>query len=379
LLLIGSRALQALPRLLSSCCDAEEPITADIKSLNRKLQAILKEKHKLQLRPSFSDHCNTPVRTVPRHRKSQKGTRAPNSDIVGARIEDDAHKILGRLTEADGQTNCTIVAIVGPDGLGKTTLAGKVYRSERIRRSFEARSWVRVSRGHTEAGLLSQVVDSFGGYTTGGESVADLGRTLARLVEKKRCLLVLDDVWYGGVWEDVLRRPFERAGRGSKVLVTTRHSSIAREVGAGHVHRVKKLGADDSWLLLRSAARVVDEAAASALNDVGERIVYKCGGVPLAIKVVAGVLRTRATSPYEWAEVHASLAWSVKGLPDDAMKPLYLCYDDLPCHLKQCFLYCSMFPSDLGVDRHVLVQRWISEGFVRGKWITRDNGGDQKD
>jgi hypothetical protein len=45
--------------------------------------------------------------------------------------------------------------------------------------------------------LLSQVIDAFGGYTAGNESVADLGRTLTRLVEK-RCLLVLDDVWYGG-------------------------------------------------------------------------------------------------------------------------------------------------------------------------------------
>jgi hypothetical protein len=115
LLLIGSCALQALPRLLSSCCNAEEPITADIKILNRKLQVILKEKHKLQLRPSFSDRRNTPVRTAQWHRKSQQGTRAPDSDIVGARIEDDADELLGRLTVADGQTNCTIVAIVGPD------------------------------------------------------------------------------------------------------------------------------------------------------------------------------------------------------------------------------------------------------------------------
>jgi ABC-type glutathione transport system ATPase component len=45
------------------------------------------------------------------------------------------------LTGTDGKSSYTIVAIVGPDGIGKTTLAAKVYRSERIRRSFEARSW----------------------------------------------------------------------------------------------------------------------------------------------------------------------------------------------------------------------------------------------
>ena len=90
---------------------------------------------------------------------------------------------------------------------------------------------MRVPREYTEAGLLAQVINSFGGGTTGGESFADLERTLARLVGKRRFLLVLDDVWCGWVWEDVLRRPLQGAGRGSKVLATAWHDSIARGMG----------------------------------------------------------------------------------------------------------------------------------------------------
>jgi Leucine-rich repeat (LRR) protein len=337
-------------------------IAADINNLNRRLQVILKEKHRLQLRSSLvGDHHSVPVRTARRLRKPER-----TGDIVGSRIEDDAAGLVRQLTETDGRTGCTIVAIIGPDGIGKTTLAKKVYAGERIRRAFGARSWVRVPSEYSEAALLSQVIDSFGGDTTGGESFADLERTLVRLVEKKRFLLVLDDVRYGGVWEDVLRRPLERAaGRGSKVVITARHGSIAREMGAGHVHRVKKLDVDDGWLLLRTAASIADEATAGELKAVGEGIADKCGGVPLAIKAVAGVLRTRDATAQEWGEVLASPAWLVKGLAEEAMKPLYLCYDDLPCHLKQCFLYCSLFPSDLAVDRRVLVQLWIAEGFVQ--------------
>ncbi|CAD6212861.1 unnamed protein product [Miscanthus lutarioriparius] len=358
----------ALPRLLSSCCDTDVScgdIAADINNLNRRLQVILKEKHQLQLRSSLGDHYSAPVRTAHRLRKPER-TRASDTDIVGSRIEDDAAGLVRQLTETDGRTGCTIVAIIGPDGIGKTTLAKKVYGSERIRRGFGARSWVCIPREYNEAALLSLVIDSFGGDTTGGESFADLERTLVRLVEEKRFLLVLDDVRYGGVWEDVLRRPLERAaGRGSKVVITARHGSIAREMGAGHVHRVKKLDIDDGWLLLRTAASIVDEATAGEMKGVGEGIADKCGGVPLAIKAVAGVLRTRDATAQEWGEVLASTAWLVKGLAEDAMKPLYLCYDDLPCHLKQCFLYCSLFPSDLAVDRRVLVQLWIAEGFVQ--------------
>lgn len=349
---------------MSSCGD----IAAHINSLNRKLQVILKEKRRLQLRSSLGgDHHPAPDRAAHRLRKPHR-TRAAGAGIVGSRIEDDAAALVGLLTEMDGEeTGCTIVAIVGPDGIGKTTLARKVYGSERIRRGFgAARSWLRVPREYSEAGLLSQVVDSFGGGDmTGGESFADLEKALARLVEGKRCLLVLDDVRYGGVWEGVLRRPLQRAGRGSKVLVTARHGSIAREMGARHVHRVKRLDSDGAWLLLRAAASVAGEASAAELNGVGHGIADKCGGVPLAIKAVAGVLTTRDASAQEWGEVFASPAWLVKGLAEDAMKPLYLCYDDLPCHLKQCFLYCSLFPSDLAMDRRVLVQLWIAEGFVQ--------------
>ncbi|XP_023156710.1 LOW QUALITY PROTEIN: putative disease resistance protein RGA3 [Zea mays] len=365
-----------LPRLLSSCCDTDTDtdvsscvdIAAHINSLNRKLQVILKEKRRLQLRSSLGgDHHPAPDRAAHRLRKPQR-TRAAGAGIVGSRIEDDAAALVGLLTEMDGEeTGCTIVAIVGPDGIGKTTLARKVYGSERIRLGFgAARSWLRVPREYSEAGLLSQVVDSFGGGdTTGGESFADLEKALARLVEGKRCLLVLDDARYGGVWEGVLRRPLQRAGRGSKVVVTARHGSIAREMGARHVHRIKRLDSDGAWLLLRAAASVADEATAAELKGVGHGIADKCGGVPLAIKAVAGVLTTRDASAQEWGEVLASPAWLVKGLAEDAMKPLYLCYDDLPCHLKQCFLYCSLFPSDLAMDRRVLVQLWIAEGFVQ--------------
>ncbi|KAL6641071.1 hypothetical protein ACP70R_019252 [Stipagrostis hirtigluma subsp. patula] len=370
---------QVLPRLLSSCCDTDEPhrdIAADIRNLNRKLKVILKEQHQLQLqlRSTLSDHHTMPLRKPPRHRGSKKNQAR---DIVGARIDDDASWLVRRLMETDGQAQagCAVVAIVGPDGIGKTTLARKVFGSERIWHSFEARSWVRVGRAYTEAGLLSQLVDSLDGDTTGGESAADLGWALRRLVEKKRLLLVLDDVWYGGVWEDVLRSPLQHCGRGSKVLVTARHGSIAREMGAGHVHRVKRLATDDGWLLLHSAACVPEETeAGGGLKDVGEAIVEKCGGVPLAIKAVAGVLRARDASAHAWTEVLDSPAWSVKGLPDDAMKPLYMCYDDLPCHLKQCFLYCSLIPSDLAVDRRELVQQWIAEGYAH---ISADAGAEE--
>ena len=39
-------------------------------------------------------------------------------------------------------------------------------------------------------------------------------------------------------------------------------------------------------------------------------------------------------------------------------------YDDLPRHLKQCFLYCALFPEDQIMYRDDLIRFWVAEGFV---------------
>ena len=91
----------------------------------------------MQLRSFLGNHHQA---AAPRHRQAP-GTREPGGGIVGSRIEDDAAGLIRQLTEADGgQAGCAVVAIVGPDGIGKTTLATKVYGNERVRRRFGARA-----------------------------------------------------------------------------------------------------------------------------------------------------------------------------------------------------------------------------------------------
>ncbi|XP_059656615.1 disease resistance protein RPM1-like [Cornus florida] len=50
------------------------------------------------------------------------------------------------------------------------------------------------------------------------------------------------------------------------------------------------------------------------------------------------------------------------------MRVLSLSYNDLPYHLKYCFLYLTIFPEDTYPVRcRVLIRLWIAEGFIRAQ------------
>ncbi|CAL4991324.1 unnamed protein product [Urochloa decumbens] len=122
----------------------------------------------------------------------------------------------------------------------------------------------------------------------------------------------------------------------------------------------------DAWSLLKkqlppNQVLQIDDS----LKDIGMEILKKCDGLPLAIKVVGGLLSTRYPSPCEWKAVLNSSSWSVAGLPEQLNKPLYLSYEDLSPQLKQCFLYCSLFSKGTDIVQDEVTRMWVSEGFIQ--------------
>ncbi|RLN31132.1 hypothetical protein C2845_PM05G17900 [Panicum miliaceum] len=145
------------------------------------------------------------------------------------------------------------------------------------------------------------------------------------------------------------------------VLVTTRNSDVLSQMNAVHVKEMRKLRDLDALeLLLKRSFRTKDEI--HVFSDIGAKIVQKCDGLPLAIKVIGGVLSSRSTKE-EWERILAT-RWSIVGLPKDIEGPLYLSYSDLSPQLKQCFLWCALLPQNFKIHRDVTYW-WISEGFVK--------------
>jgi Leucine-rich repeat (LRR) protein len=109
-----------------------------------------------------------------------------------------------------------------------------------------------------------------------------------------------------------------------------------------------------------------EEAEISTLKDIAMKIIAKCDGLPLAIKVMGGLLRQRERSRGDWDKVLNDSAWSVIGMPEELNYAVYLSYEDLSPCLKQCFLHYSLLPKNIVFGYDIIVGMWVSEGFVLG-------------
>ncbi|CAL9759537.1 unnamed protein product [Musa acuminata subsp. burmannicoides] len=190
---------------------------------------------------------------------------------------------------------------------------------------------------------------------------------LRRAIEGNSVFLVLDDVWRADVWVNLLRTPLSSAMAIRRILITTRDRKIANQMGAVHIHNVKLLREDEGWELLCRSASLQRKKDIQDLRDIGIGIVRKCHGLPLAIKTMGGVLITKEKSRREWEKVLDNDAWTMSKLPEELKGALYLSYEDLPSHLKQCFLYFALFPEDYEFLQEDLVKLWVAEGFVENE------------
>lgn len=103
------------------------------------------------------------------------------------------------------------------------------------------------------------------------------------------------------------------------------------------------------------------------LKETSEKILKKCGGVPLAIIHIASLLANKPRNISEWNNVHNSIGSGLEEGMENMRQILSISYNALPPELKPCLLYLSVFPEDYSIPIDQLVRRWIAEGFVHGK------------
>ncbi|KAG5222848.1 disease resistance protein [Salix suchowensis] len=282
-------------------------------------------------------------------------------------------EILGRGKEKEELVNIlltnagdlSIHAMWGMGGLGKTTLAQLVYNEERVKQHFDLKIWVCVSTDSNIKRLTKAIIESIEGASCGLEELDPLQQRLQQKLTGKKFLLVLDDVWddCGDSWSK-LKEMLRCGAKGSVVLVTTRIEMVARRMATTFVHQMGRLSEEDSCHLFQRLAfgmRRKEEWA--HLEKIGESIVKKCGGVPLAIKALGKLMRLK-DSEDQWMAVKESEIWDLTEEAGEILPALRLSYTNLSPHLKQCFAFCSIFPKDQVMRREELVALWMANGFI---------------
>ncbi|KAJ0715536.1 putative P-loop containing nucleoside triphosphate hydrolase, leucine-rich repeat domain superfamily [Helianthus annuus] len=225
-------------------------------------------------------------------------------------------------------------------------------------------SWVCISDEFDVFTISKAIFKDVGG---GDEKSATLNKLQAALTEKllnKRFLLVLDDVWDENAdkWK-LLKRPFTVGALGSKVLVTTRNAKVASVMDSVQTYQLDLLSDGDALSLFAQHASGQQNINVNrTLKLHGEDIVKKCGRLPLALRALGRVFRTKS-SDEKWEELLNSEIWKL-GNESGILPALKLSYYDLPPRLKQMFVYCCLFPKDYTFDMDELVLLWMAEGFL---------------
>ncbi|PON74273.1 NB-ARC domain, LRR domain containing protein, partial [Parasponia andersonii] len=294
-------------------------------------------------------------------------SRVKESDIYGRDADKEAIIELLFSDDASGD-KLFVIPIVGMGGIGKTTLAQLVYNDERVNNRFDTKAWVTVGDDKIDCMkvmkiILEQVTNSRGCKI---EEQYVLQDKLEKALIGKKFLFVIDDVWDEDPQKwDVLKNSVASGLRGSKIIVTTRNQDVALIMKPGSIHYLDGVSNEDGWLLFAKHALLdVDSKECSDLQEIGENIVHKCKGLPLAIKSLGGLL-PHERNKEKWIDILNSEIWELYERRSTRILPaLWLSYYYLPSHLKPCFAYCALFPKDYKFKKEKIILLWMAEGYL---------------
>ncbi|KHN31998.1 Putative disease resistance RPP13-like protein 1 [Glycine soja] len=263
---------------------------------------------------------------------------------------------------SDTDNMLSILSIVGMGGLGKTTLAQLVYNDPRIEGKFIVKAWVCVSEEFDVLNVSRAILDTFTKSTENSDWLEIVHTKLKDKLRGNRFLLVLDDVWNESrpKWE-VVQNALVCGAQGSRILVTTRSQKVASTMRSEQ-HHLQQLQEDYCWKLFAKHAFHDDNPQPNpGYNEIGMKIVEKCGGLPLALKSIGSLLQNKSFVS-DWENILKSEIWEIED--SDIVPALAVSYHHLPPHLKTCFAYCALFPKDYEFDRECLIQLWMAENFL---------------
>jgi hypothetical protein len=273
--------------------------------------------------------------------------------------------------------NLSVLPIVGPGGIGKTTFAQHLYNHTRIKKLFTVRVWLCVSTNFDVLRITKEILsclpatENAEDITTNETTNLDLlQKSIEQRLTSKRFLIVLDDIWEcrsNYEWEKLLA-PFKKdETSGNFILVTTRFPKIVdmvtKETNPIHLHG---LDPDEFWKFFQICAfgRIQDaEHGDQQLIGIARQIADKLKCSPLAAETVGRLLIKKPLQEH-WMKILENKQWLEEKHDNDIIPALQISYDYLPFHLKKCFSSFALFPEDYNFDKSEIIRFWDSIGII---------------
>ncbi|XP_057767424.1 putative late blight resistance protein homolog R1A-10 isoform X1 [Salvia miltiorrhiza] len=331
------------------------------KELRPQLQSIFDRAIRLreELLPPIADPSAATLGTSDDDKfKKTQLLRADN--VVG--FADEEATLIKYLNEKTEQLD--VISIVGMPGLGKTTLAWKIYRDPKIQFEFPTLIWVYVSQELNEREVFLTILKKFTRDDMSGREEWELTRLVRYHLDKGRFLLFMDDVWTVEDWRRI-DAALPKNNKLGKVLITSHHVGVATQTNRSREpHKLRFLTFEESWELLQLEVFGKNNTCPKELEGLGMHIARQCGGVPLAVVVIGGTLVEKCGDRRDWEKISDSVSSYVQ---EDRRTEniISLSYNKLPHHLRDCFLYLGMFPEDTEISAWKLTRLWIAEGFIQ--------------
>ncbi|KAM0821780.1 hypothetical protein ACQ4PT_071955 [Festuca glaucescens] len=342
--------------------------------MSNKIRSVIERIHNLCDPVSYLLNKIPNATTVVTTKRSPTGSTVSQDKLFGRSAIFD--KTVNMLTGVTYQTETlSVLPIVGPGGMGKTTFTQHLYNDETVEGHFAVKVWICVSTDFDVHKLTRQIhsyipaVEQEKHNCSNETATFDLQKSIIERLKSKMFLIVLDDIWNCNTeadWKNLLS-PFTKGEtKGNIVLVTTRFPSIVEMVKTTDPIELSGLESNDFFALFEAC--IFDHSKLPAnydddLIDVARNIARKLKGSPLAANTVGRLLRKNLSREY-WMEVFEKNEWKDTKNDDNIMPSLKISYDYLPFYLKKCFSYCSLFPEDYEFDNFEITRFWITLGIV---------------
>ncbi|RHN51419.1 putative P-loop containing nucleoside triphosphate hydrolase, leucine-rich repeat domain, L [Medicago truncatula] len=293
-------------------------------------------------------------------------TSAVTEPKVYGRDKDKEQIVEFLLRHASESEELSVYSIVGHGGYGKTTLAQMVFNDESVKTHFDLKIWVCVSDDFSMMKVLESIIEDTIGKNPNLSSLESMRKKVQEILQNKRYLLVLDDVWSEDQekWNK-FKSSLQHGKKGASILVTTRLDIVASIMGTSDAHHLASLSDDDIWSLFKQQAFVANREERAELVAIGKKLVRKCVGSPLAAKVLGSSL-CFTSDEHQWISVLESEFWSLPEV-DPIMSALRLSYFNLKLSLRPCFTFCAVFPKDYEMVKENLIQLWMANGLVTSR------------